>query len=79
VLQIVDASVDDWSFVLTSPLSGIPGDTERSLISWPDRDIQIGVAITPSQATFTTAFWDTEPSDELAPQPVPGTVSVTCR
>jgi hypothetical protein len=79
VLQIIDASVTDWSFVLTSPVSGIPGDAERSLISWPDRDIQIRVAITPSQATFTTAFWDTQRSDELAPQPVRGTVSVTCR
>lgn len=79
VLQISNASVTDWSFRLTSPLSGIPGDAERSLTSLPDAAIRIKVAITPSEATFTTAFWDSESSDEMAPQPVPGTVSVTCR
>jgi len=79
VLRIVNASVTDWSFRLTSPLSGIPGDVERSLTSLPDPDIRIEVAITPSEAVFTTAFWDSESSDEMAPRPVPGTVSVTCR
>jgi len=79
VLRIVRASVIDWSFRLISPLSGIPGDVERSLTSLPDPDIRIELAITPSEATFTTAFWDSESSDEMAPQPVPGTVSVSCR
>jgi hypothetical protein len=79
VLRIVGASVTDWSFRLISPLSGIPGDVERSLTSLPDPEISIELAITPSEATFTTAFWDSESSDEMAPQPVPGTVSVSCR
>jgi hypothetical protein len=79
VLRIGGASVTDWSFRLISPLSGIPGDVERSLTSLPDPDISIEFAITPGEATFTTAFWDSESSDEMAPQPVPGTVSVSCR
>lgn len=78
VLNLVGAAVTDWSFVLTSPLTGIPGDAERSLISRPDRDSGIELAITASQATFTAAFWDSERSDEIAPQPVAGMVSVTC-
>lgn len=78
VLDIVDASVTDWSFVLTSPLSGITGDPERRLISLPDPDIQIELAITPSEATFTTGFWDSQASSDF-PQPIPGTLSVTCR
>jgi hypothetical protein len=79
VLRIVGASVTDWSFRLISPLSGIPGDVERSLTSLPDPDISIDFVITPSEATFTTAFWDSESSEEMAPEPVPGTVSVSCR
>lgn len=79
VLRISNGSVTDWSFRLTSPLSGIPGDAERSLISLPDPDIRIELAITTGDATFTTGFWDSARSDEAAPQPVPGTVRVTCR
>lgn len=79
VLRISNGSVTDWSFRLTSPLSGIPGDAERSLISLPDPDIRIELAITAGDATFTTGFWDSARSDEVAPQPVPGTVTVTCR
>lgn len=78
VLQIFGRSVTDWSFVLTSPLSGIPGDPEHSLISRPDRDNRIELAITSTEATFTTGFWDSQSSDNN-PLPVPGTVSVTCR
>jgi hypothetical protein len=33
VLRIVNADVTDWSFVLTTPLTGRPGDAERRLIS----------------------------------------------
>jgi hypothetical protein len=79
VLRISNGSVTDWSFRLTSPLSGIPGDAERSLISLPDPDIRIELAITTGDATFTTGFWDSARSDEVAPQPVLGTVTVTCR
>jgi hypothetical protein len=79
VLTISGGSVIDWSFRLVSPLSGIPGDAERSLTSLPDPAIRIELAITPAVATFTTDFWDSARSGELAPQPVPGTVTVTCR
>jgi hypothetical protein len=79
VLRISNGSVTDWSFRLTSPLSGIPGDAERSLISLPDPDIRIELAIMTGDATFTTGLWDSTRSDEVAPQPVPGTVTVTCR
>jgi hypothetical protein len=79
VLRISGVSVIDWSFRLTSPLSGIPGDAERSLTSLPDPDIRIDLAMTPTQAIFTTSFWDSATSHEVAPQPVPGIVTVTCR
>jgi hypothetical protein len=78
VLQIVDATVTDWSFVLSSPLTGIPGDAERSLVSRLDPDTVIELAIAPSEATITTAFWDSQ-NTENDPRPIPGTVSVTCR
>lgn len=78
VLRIVNASATDWSFRLTSPLSGIPGDTERSLVSLPEADNRIELAISPSVATFTTGFWDSQSTDDN-PLPDLGTVSVTCR
>jgi hypothetical protein len=78
LLQIVDATVTDWSFVLSSPLTGRPGDAERRLVSRLDPDTVIELAITPSEATITTAFWDSR-SPENDPKPIPGTVSVTCR
>jgi hypothetical protein len=79
VLGISNGAVTDWSFRLTSPLSGIPGDAVRSLVSLPDPDISIDLAITVKDATFTTGFWDSATSGELAPQPVAGIVTVTCR
>jgi hypothetical protein len=78
VLRISDGSVIDWSFRLTSPLSGIPGDTERALVSLPDADNRIELAITGSEATFTTGFWDSQRTEDSLP-PDMGTVSVTCR
>jgi len=78
VIRIDGAKVSDWSFRLTSPMSGIVGDSERSLISATDPDTPIDVAIATDEATFTTRFWDTE-STEADPQPIPGTVAVTCR
>jgi hypothetical protein len=78
VLTISTGSVTDWSFRLTSPLSGIPGDAERSLISLPDPDIDIELAITSSEATFTTGFFDSENTGYVL-RPLTGTVSVTCR
>ena len=76
VIRIIDASLTDWSFRLTSPLSGIPGDTERSFISLPEADNRVELAITPAQATFTTGFWDSQAANDVL---LPGTVSVTCR
>jgi hypothetical protein len=76
VIRIIIASVTDWSFRLTSPLSGIPGDVERSFISLPEADNPVELAITPSQATFTTGFWDSQATGDVL---LPGTVSVTCR
>ena len=76
VLRIVNGSVTDWTFRLTTPLSGIPGDTERSLVSLPEADNRVEFATTPSQAIFTTGFWDAQAADDVL---LPGTVSVTCR
>jgi hypothetical protein len=78
VLRITNLSVTDWSFYLTSPLSGIPGDVERSLISQPDPAIQMQLSISPSRAVFLTGFYD---SASTGPYPVvrPGSISVTCR
>jgi hypothetical protein len=78
VIRIDGATVSDWSFRLTSPLSGIIGDEERSFISDADPETPIDLAIATNKATFTTRFWDSE-STANAPQPIPGTVSVTCR
>jgi hypothetical protein len=77
VLQIVNGHVTDWSFVLTTPLTGKPGDAERRLISGTDAESGIGATFTDVEATFTTAFWDSENSD-MAPRPLPGSVTVTC-
>ena len=78
VLHVVDATVTDWSFVLSSPLSGILGDPERRLISQTDPDAPIELAATSNQATMTTRFGDSEnPADDG--RGTPGTVSVTCR
>jgi hypothetical protein len=78
VLQIVDGSVTDWRFYLTSPLSGIPGDVERTLVSVPDPDTRIELAMADGEAAFTTGFWDSQDTSAF-PQPLSGTVSVTCR
>ena len=78
VLAIADGEVTDWSFVLSSPLSGILGDPERRFMSQTDPDTVIDLAIAPSEATFTTPFWDSE-STENDPAPLMGTVTVTCR
>lgn len=78
VLRISGASVTDWSFRLTSPLSGIPGDVERILTSQPDAALSIELAITDGRATFRTGFFDSEYTGDV-PEPIPGTISVTCR
>jgi hypothetical protein len=78
VLRISNASVTDWSFRLTSPLSGIPGDAERILTSEPDPEVSIELAITDGQATFTTGFFDSKATG-YALHLIPGTISVTCR
>jgi hypothetical protein len=79
VLQIVNADVTDWSFVLTTPLTGKPGDAERRLISSGDSDSGMTASFTDDTATFTTAFWDSASEGEMTPRPLPGTVTVTCR
>lgn len=76
VIRIINASVTDWSFRLTSPLSGIPGDAERSFVSIPEMDNHVELAITPGDATFATGFWDAQAANDVL---LPGTVSVTCR
>jgi hypothetical protein len=80
VSNIVDGVPTEWSFTLTTPLSGIPGDTERSLISRREAggDEEIEAAITEGEATFSTSFWDSvDPSP--FPSPIPGTATVACR
>jgi hypothetical protein len=79
VLQVVDADVTDWSFVLTTPLTGKPGDAERRLISSGDSDSGMTASFTDAMATFTTAFWDSASAGGMTPRPLPGTVTVTCR
>lgn len=77
VLAVADETVTEWSFVLSSPLTGEPGGVERRLISQTDPETVIALAIEPAEATITTGFWDSE-STENFPQPMLGTVTVTC-
>jgi hypothetical protein len=79
LLQIENADVSDWSFVLTTPLTGNPGDAERRLISSGDTDSGMTASFTDDNATFTTAFWDSANADGTIVLPLPGTVTVTCR
>jgi hypothetical protein len=79
VMQIENADVTDWSFVLTTPLTGKPGDAERRLISSGNSDSVITASFTGDSATFTTAFWDSASAGGMTPRPLPGTVTVTCR
>jgi hypothetical protein len=78
VLQMVNGHVTDWSFVLTTPLSGKPGDAERRLMSSGDTDSRMTASFTDDRATFATAFWDSASADEMTPRPLPGSVTVTC-
>ena len=78
VLQVVNADVTDWSFYLTTPLTGKPGDAERRLISSGDSDSGMTASFTDARATFTTAFWDSASAGGTTPRPLPGTVTVTC-
>jgi hypothetical protein len=79
VMQIENADVADSSFVLTTPLTGNPGDAERHLISSGDSDSGMAASFTDDKATFTTAFWDSANAGGMIVRPLPGTVTVTCR
>jgi len=85
VLRMSSGTPIEWDFVLITPMSGIVGDTERSLISRSDSSGAISneltaimsVAITDGAATFRTAFWDSQDPDPVPP--LAGSATVTCR
>jgi hypothetical protein len=74
VLRMLNGSPTDWSFTLTTALD-VPGGIERRLISRPEAEIT--AALSEHEATFTTLFWDSEDTSPV-PQPLTGTVVVTC-
>jgi hypothetical protein len=82
VLRMANGTPVEWDFILTTPLSGIPGDTERSLISrqgvsGSELDNTLSATITDGAATFRTAFWDSQDPDPVPP--LAGSATVTCR